>query len=676
MKSVFLIACTLALFAAPQKKDDPELQLQSAIQTENVDGDLKSAIEQYRKVIDRRGTSRDVVAKALVRLGLCYEKQGNAEARKQFERVVREYGDQKEAVATARARIAASAKPSHDSGVVARQIWVGPKVQPYGSISPDGRYISYSEGGAGDLAVHEIATGTDRRLTTTSTRAGDYAENSVISRDGRQVAYAWFNLNEGRRYELRLANLVGDPNPRRLFANGDINWVAPHDWSPDGKLIAVMLMRKDRSAQIGLVAAGDGSLRVLKSVDWRGATNMSFSPDGNYLAFDLPTQEASPKHDVYVLAVNGSRETPAVVHPSDDVLLGWSPDGKHLLFGSDRTGSMGLWAQGIVSGTLQGAARLVKPDIGRPQSLGVTASGAIYFGITTSSPDVQIATFNFNTGEFLSPPVNPIQEYVGTNSHPDWSRDGKYLSYVSRRDVLAIRTLATGEVRVLRPNMAGITQPRWALDGRSLLVSGTDLKGRRGIYRVDAQSGEVSPIVTAGIIHQQSRDGKKLYYNKGGVFVERDLASGEEREAIRTRVGMGIPNLSPDSRYAAARVQDPSTKAFTIMLFPIAGGGEPRELFRVPAPKRAENFLLWTPDSSGVIVGTFIDGKEDQIEFWRLSLDGAQPRPLGNALNARNPGGPPIRVHPDGRQIAFVGGRRANEVWALENFLPALNVGN
>jgi hypothetical protein len=30
-----------------------------------------------------------------------------------------------------------------------------------------------------------------------------------------------------------------------------------------------------------------------------------------------------------------------------------------------------------------------------------------------------------------------------------------------------------------------------------------------------------------------------------------------------------------------------------------------------------------------------------------------------------------IRVNPDGRQLAFVSGRRHAEIWVLENFLPA-----
>src|SRR5262245_66632225 len=90
MRYFAILACGFTLLAAPQKSDEAERWLQTAIQAETVDGDLKSAIEQYKKIIGKSGASREVVAKALVRLGMCYERQGNSEARKQYERAVRE----------------------------------------------------------------------------------------------------------------------------------------------------------------------------------------------------------------------------------------------------------------------------------------------------------------------------------------------------------------------------------------------------------------------------------------------------------------------------------------------------------------------------------------------------------------------------------------------------------
>jgi len=101
-----------------------DVQLQAAINKETVEGDLKGAIEQYKKIA--QSSDRAVAAKALVRMGQCYEKLGDAEASKAYERVLREFADQKEAVEQARTHLAA--KGRSETGMVARRVWAGPDV--------------------------------------------------------------------------------------------------------------------------------------------------------------------------------------------------------------------------------------------------------------------------------------------------------------------------------------------------------------------------------------------------------------------------------------------------------------------------------------------------------------------------------------------------------------------
>ena len=59
-------------------------------------------------------------------------------------------------------------------------------------------------------------------------------------------------------------------------------------------------------------------------------------------------------------------------------------------------------------------------------------------------------------------------------------------------------------------------------------------------------------------------------------------------------------------------------------------------------------------------------------ELWLVSTTGAEPRKL--AFDADQVGRP-MRLHPNGRQLAFVSGGRHAEIWVLENFLPALKPG-
>src|SRR6266542_676142 len=105
MKHTLLVAnliLSAAIVATAQKT--PESMLGAAMHQEEVQGDLKGAIAAYQKVVAAKGVSRKTAAEALVRMGQCYEKLGDTESRKAYERVVREFADQKEAVAMARAR--------------------------------------------------------------------------------------------------------------------------------------------------------------------------------------------------------------------------------------------------------------------------------------------------------------------------------------------------------------------------------------------------------------------------------------------------------------------------------------------------------------------------------------------------------------------------------------------
>jgi Tol biopolymer transport system component len=455
------------------------------------------------------------------------------------------------------------------------------------------------------------------------------------------------------------------------------------DWSPDGKWIATVMDRKDGTKQIGLVGVQDGSVRVLKSMDWRGPTSVFFSPDGHDLALDLPVTDDSGQRDVFVLAVDGSREVQAVVHPSNDVSMGWSPDGKHLLFASDRNGSTDLWTLSFSEGRPQGVAELVKANIGNAWSLGVTDTGALYMGVRAGNRDIELASIDLNTGKQIAPPIKPIQRFTGSNEQPAWSPDGKSLAYVSARGadghvVIAIRSLDTGETRELqtRPVLPWFVGLSWAPDGRSFAVNGRDLKGRRGVFRVDATTGQVIPIVLplpeGEFLSYEgfswSPDGRHLYYHyqlPKGTIHERDLVSGSERIVAS---GVTPISLSPDGRWIATSRRDTSTNSQLALLIPV-DGGEPRELLRVVAPQSVAP-VTWTPDSRAVLLKKRLG--DAQSELWLASTTGAAPRKVefdANRVYAAAQGW--IRLHPDGRQLAFVSGQRASEVWVLENFLPA-----
>jgi Tol biopolymer transport system component len=690
--SVTLVALATMLLTArsaviAQVQSNAEAALKAAMDKEVVQGDLKGAIEQYKKIAESK--DRSLAAKALIRMAECYQKLGDAESRKIYEQVVKDYADQKEAVAFARARLGA---PTQNAGIITRQVWTGPKVDAYGTVSPDGRFLSFTDWDTGDLALHDFATGQDRHLTNKGTweQSDEQAILSTISRDGKQVAYEW---HDGRSlFEVRLIDLNGG-KPRVLVPNRPGMEIMPLDWSPDGRWIAVLVFRNpspDVQGQIGLVSTADGTLRLLKSVD-RPLFKLTFSPDGKYLAYDL---EANRKWEIRVLAVDGISETTALAQPDNDRVLGWSPDGK-LLFASDRSGLSGIWSIAITDGKPQGAPELIKANV-NPNSLGLSRSGALYYSVVTSGRDVYVASVDFETGKVLSAP-NPVpQPYLGLNDFPQWSRDGKYLAYLSRREasersrrltILAIRSVETGKVRELNPKMrmlnrGNFPQPLWSPDGGSLVVNGADLQGRAGVYRIDTQNGEAVPVVLDDPGRENvstrawSLDGRTLYLarvdvkSRVAMLFARDMQSGQEREILRRQypreypVAIGGVAPSPDGRLLAVTVFDGSTQSGSLLVIP-AGDGEARELLHTSnsGPEQLGVFVAWTPDGKYVIFRK--GGPPATRETFRIPAEGGAATKYGAEWT---PG--PFSINPDGRQVAFPMGEHKIEIWALENFLP------
>jgi len=674
------LAAQLVSAAAPQA-GDAERQLRAAMNTATVDGNLAGAIDQYKAIVARyEKTNRQVAADALVRMAECYQKLGDSESKRIYERLLREFADQGEAVKIARAHLGGA-----DTGRAKgdRPVWSGGFVDGFGTISPDGRYLTYTDWGANAaLMLHDMATGTNRRLTPPSAQGA--TEFSTISRDGKYVAYNW--RNDQRRYELRVASLqgTGTPESRRVLDLEDADYIAPFDWSPDGQWIAVGIARKDRTVQIGLEAVRAGALRVLKSlVHWKVDTKIFFSPDGRYIAYDRLAGDATNDRHVFVIAIDGSRETPVVEHPSQNIVMGWSPDGKYVLFASDRSGSMGLWLAAVSEGKPQGTPILVKRDLGTSWSNGLTASGTMYVWRGASATYIQVAPIDLTAGK-LVPTFSPVfQRFIASRGRPDWSADGKLLAYSSCASggagpcTLFIRSTETGQVRELRPALAYFGFPRWSPTGRALMLPGTDLKGRQALFNIDAQTGDVSILLTAEDIDksiaspQWGADGKSVYYRTPDQrLIARDLTSRKETEAGRASAEWRAFAISPDGRSVAAIATDASSNT-TVVVGPLQG--ERRTVLRLtrPASIVSTQDFAWTLDGRALIVVKQPTQDRDHNEVWLVPLDGAAPRRLEIDTDSWQLDNG-FRLSPDGRQIAFVAsaGKRGQEIWALENFLP------
>jgi Tol biopolymer transport system component len=688
-----LLATSLAI---AQKDEQGEVMLQAAKQKQLVDGDLETAIQLYKNIVANYSGNRALAAQALLEMGQCYEKLGNTEARKAYERVLRDYADQNEAAAQARTRLAALSGnvASSSSQMITRRVWAGPDVDVLGSLSPDGRYLSCVDSTTGDLALRDMATGKMRRLTNEG--SSTEIRFSAISPDGKEVAYDWFN--KGGSPDLRVVRLDGSA-PRVLYSDKG-GLALPTDWSPDGKYILTLLYKEPSTFQIALLSVADGSVRVLKALDWF-SLKVKFSPDGRYIAYDFPQQQDSDNRDIFLLTADGSREIRLVEHPANDQLLGWTPDGNHILFASDRSGTMSAWVLRVADGKPQGSPELVKPDIGQAIPIGFTRSGSFYYGLAIGTSDVYTAEFDPAAGRLVTQPQIATQRFVGSNSSPAWSPDGQYLAYISqnrpwfaahRPEVISIRSLKTGEERDLSSKLSFIWGPmRWSPDGRSILVSGKDRQVRHGLFLVDAQTGEVTPILwwedSAISNPAWFPDGKRLLYSRGesGTRAEtllvRDLGTGREKELFRSAPGVKIDDiaLSSDGQQVVLTLLEKETRSSVLEVLPVASG-EASELVRTKEPEViVGDALSWSSDSRYIIFGKaqatshdpqglFPPGRETQL--FAISPRGGEPHALGLAMDFVRD----VSFHPDGHHLAFGAGEGQDkiEVWVMENFLPTL----
>jgi len=663
-----LAAVLAASFALAQKSDQAEVLLKAAANKELVDGDLNAAIELYKKVVAQPGASRAAVAKALVQMGQCYEKLGDAqarEARKAYERVVRDYADQAEIVAQARVRLAALGGPGGAGGLVTRRVLTDASGVG-GVLTADGKYISHIDRDTGDVVQFEVASGQTRRITN----RGPWSEpdkgsgaDQVFSRDGKQIAYNSFTKDWVPQLQLRIRNLDGS-GFRTLYSEKD-SYVRPLDWSPDaGSILA--LRHSNKANELILISTADGSVRVLRSSTseaWSLLHGTSFSPDGRSVAFSFVREGTPPHGDVFLMTADGRNEVVVAGHPAEDRLLRWTPDGRSLVFLSDRSGTWDIWTVHITGGKQQGEPELLKKDFGDGAgALGFAPDGSFYYKTDTRLGGLYNGAVDLETGKVLEPPAPVTTRYTGPPSMPTWSPDGRNLLYISRRgpigpgnNILTIRSTATGEERFLSPRLRYVGQISWAPDGRSVIALAIGFTGTEGkIFRIDTETSGITELADTGVFPHLCPDGKTLVFREGGGIRKRNLDTGEESEVVKSA---GQYDLSPDGREVVFEVNG-AVKTVSL------NGGEPRELFRGLAPYY---YLWWTRDGRYIIAKAFDPASS---EIWRVPAQGGTPLKLD--LSVPRMERLSFTLHPDNRRFAFsVNEGSKSELWVLENFLPA-----
>jgi Tol biopolymer transport system component len=208
------------------------------------------------------------------------------------------------------------------------------------------------------------------------------------------------------------------------------------------------------------------------------------------------------------------------------------------------------------------------------------------------------------------------------------------------------------------------------------------MNGQHGIFKIDVLSGEASAVVLGdglNVYADWSSDGKKVYFNRLGVFVERELASGVERNIydIFEAAGVRGGDLSPDRRFFAVAGVDRAAGTARLLLLPVEGGPL-REIYRLAQSDVLFGDVEWTADGSALIIQRYTDSR---WELWRVPVSGGMPHKLdidptiwrsgaGTEGTTVLRGDAGFSLSPDGRSAAVVMGKSESEIWALDLRLP------
>ncbi len=112
-------------------------------------------------------------------------------------------------------------------------------------------------------------------------------------------------------------------------------------WSPSGDQLAFASTRSG-NGDIWVVGSNGEYLSNLTQQNPGGDSFPQWSPNGQLIAYSSYSFD-SANVDIWIMNANGANKTNLTNHPSYDAQAYWSPDGKSLVFVSDRAGRNDIW---------------------------------------------------------------------------------------------------------------------------------------------------------------------------------------------------------------------------------------------------------------------------------------------------------------------------------------------
>ncbi len=300
-------------------------------------------------------------------------------------------------------------------------------------------------------------------------------------------------------------------------------YAASPDWSPDGKWIVYTADSSGKKVQLEILNVATGKSHALTE-DAQIYLDPVFSPDGSRLAY-VSTQP-NGYFKIYIRGIKDGRwagdpilVTPDHEYPRDRLYFGpwdmhtqptWTPDGKELVFVTNRNVALGsgdIWRapareNGIAAGqmiwreqTLYRTRPHVSPD-GSTILYSATSGGADQFDNLYILPVAGGAPYKMTFGSF-------------DHFHPRWSPDGQWIAYISNEGGLP--QLGLLEVWGGAQRKVPITQRHWRRP-----------MGRVHVRVVDGATGKPTAARVLGLASDGRFYGPSDTYLRIGVFTGKD----------------------------------------------------------------------------------------------------------------------------------------------------------
>jgi Tol biopolymer transport system component len=698
--SLILILSMIGLFLStsdifPQQTADQLYE--KALYHEEAKGEMKQAIDIYQDIIKQYPGNRQVVAKALLHAGFCYEKLGLKEAQQVYRRVINDYSENKNEVSMARVRLASLERTLADLKQTPnfQKIEIASEPQN-GIVSPDGKTLAFTADNGVWLVPLQSNLGKD--IAGEPVRiaevpgASNFFNVLAWSADGQ-----WIAVNSGynqKDFVYIIPVKGGEQRKVQLPAREAGNFSFRLSLSPDGENLAFSALEPGLSAQNANLAALHVYVMPSKGGEPRQISpgpgdSPSFSPDGKLIAYVTHYEKKEPpknvrgtRYDSELWIVNSSGGSPVKLADADGRLGGptWSPDGRFISApGRTDIGGNEIWIYPLLSDA---------SSAGEPTIIALPHSN---FGMLAGwTPENELGVFfrsQYRTAVYTVPSSGGRAVQVtpeGVVYYPRWSPDGKriFLRWVKLGETQVVYIPASGG------NVTKVPWPEKALmsrvpggghnispDGQKLIVSASEepygpqnYMDLRVIPLDDGQPVRLTNDEEDEKYPCWSPDGKWIAFvgwqktsaDKGFDAIYRIPAKGGKPILITSAndsVGVGAITFTPDGKRIAFFSQE------MIKTIPVDGGES--EVLIKDAKSDYWSQLTWSPDGSKIAYN--IKGK-----IWITTLATGEKTDLKTGL-PENFYASEFDWSPDGQKITFMTTSGDEpEFWLISNFLPLI----